>query len=133
MEKVVIESCARGSKATFPIVRWMRAKDELAIQKFDWSLPQDDEHPKQRTQELEKKRKLYQLVEKIPGGPLQLSTLPSDEQFSHDYLVCTAIIYVVWRGLRPGADLGVVHEIKLCRFLFPLPSNKNSFFFLRML
>ena len=98
MEKVVIESCARGSKATFPIVRWMRAKDELAIQKFDWSLPQDDEHPKQRSQELEKKIKLYQLVEKIPGGPLLISELPSDERFSHDYLVCTAIIYAGWRG-----------------------------------
>ena len=65
-------------KATFPIVRWMRAKDALAIQKFDWSLPQDDKNPNQRTQELEKKRKLYQLVEKIPGGPLQISELPSD-------------------------------------------------------
>ena len=107
--------------------------DELAIQKFDWSLPQDDEHPKQRSQELEKKSKLYQLVEKIPGGPLLISELPSDERFNHDYLVRIAIIYVVWRGLRPGADLGVEHEIKLRRFLFPLPSNNNSFFFLRML
>ena len=97
MEKVFIESCASGSKVVFPIVRWMRAQDKLIIQN-DSSLPQDDKHLKQRTQELEKKRKLYQLVEKIPGGPLQISELPSDEQFSHDYLVCTAIIYAGWRG-----------------------------------
>ena len=97
VEKVVIESCASGSKVVFPIVRWMRAKDKLIIQN-DSSLPQDDKHLNQRTQELEKKRKLYQLVEKIPGGPLQISELPSDEQFSHDYLVCTAIIYAGWRG-----------------------------------
>ena len=117
--KLSLNHVQADPKATFPIVRWMRAKDALAIQKFDWSLPQ--------------KRKLYQLVEKIPGGPLQISKLPSDEQFSHDYLVRTAIIYVVWRGLRPGADLGVVHKMNLRRFFFPPPSNNNSFFFFRML
>ena len=69
---------------------------------------------------------MYQLVEKSPGGPLQILKLPSDEQFSHDYLVRTAIIYVVWRGLRPGTDLRVVHEMKLRRFFFPPPSNNNS-------
>ena len=53
MEKVVIESCASGSKVVFPIVRWMRAKDKLIIQN-DSSLPQDDKHLNQRTQELEK-------------------------------------------------------------------------------
>lgn len=39
----------------------------------------------QRQRELQEKRGLYELEAKAPGLPLQVKTLPPDEQFSFDF------------------------------------------------
>lgn len=72
------------------MTRWINANDKLILQEFDCALPVDEINPEQRTNELEQKRKLYQLKENVPGAPKQVVELPDDERFSNEYQVCSA-------------------------------------------
>jgi hypothetical protein len=71
----------------FPVIRWINADDKILLSEFDCSLPSDDKNPEQRKKELDKKREMYKLVEKVDGGPKQADTLPDDEKFSNEYKV----------------------------------------------
>lgn len=79
----------RATKAVsiFPVIRWINADDKILLSEFDCSLPSDDKNPEQRKKELDKKREMYRLVEKVDGGPKQADTLPDDEMFSNEYKV----------------------------------------------
>lgn len=87
VEKIEVVTCTTNSQATFPVLRWIRAKDQFKLAKFDMALPKFEKYSKQRAQELERKREVYQLVEMVPGAPKQIAQLPNDERFSHDYKV----------------------------------------------
>lgn len=69
----------------FPCNRWVKAERKLILTKYDCVLPQFDEHPEQRKEELEDKRGVYRLSRKAPGIPKQVESCPRDEHFSNDY------------------------------------------------
>ena len=56
----------------FPCNRWVKAERRLNLTQYDCVLPQFDENPEQRKQELEDKRDLYRLSIKEPGFPKQV-------------------------------------------------------------
>ena len=58
--------------AMFPCNRWVKANRKLVLTKWDCVLPQFDQHPDQRKQELEEKRELYVMSRKAPGIPKQV-------------------------------------------------------------
>lgn len=59
----------------FPCNRWVKAERKLILTRYDCVLPQFDEHPEQRKQELEEKREVYRLARKAPGIPKQVGLL----------------------------------------------------------
>ncbi|KAH9510001.1 hypothetical protein Btru_044809 [Bulinus truncatus] len=74
----------------FPVYRWIRANVHYKIRPLDTSLPQyeHDELKKSRELFLQEKRNSYILAQKFPkefpNGPVQVKTLPKDEQFSRN-------------------------------------------------
>lgn len=75
----------------FPCNRWVKAERKLALTVYDCVLPQFDENPEQRKQELEDKREVYRLARKAPGIPKQVKT-PGNiliQQTRDDSLQCT--------------------------------------------
>ncbi|XP_055893478.1 polyunsaturated fatty acid 5-lipoxygenase-like isoform X2 [Biomphalaria glabrata] len=85
VDKIVIENRVTNSSFVFPIFRWIKAKYHYQIKHLDTSLPQQEEFPEQRKMELAEKRKEYEFDQKVPGAPVQVKSMPSDEQFSFDY------------------------------------------------
>ncbi|KAH9509986.1 hypothetical protein Btru_044788, partial [Bulinus truncatus] len=85
VDKIVIENRVTNSSFVFPIFRWIKANYHYQIKHLDTSLPQNEEYPSQRKMELEEKRKAYEFDQKVPGAPVQVKSMPSDEQFSFDY------------------------------------------------
>ncbi|KAL9968315.1 hypothetical protein ACROYT_G026674 [Oculina patagonica] len=68
----------------FPCHRWVKAERRLILTQYDCVLPQFDENPQQRKQELEDKREVYRLSRKAPGIPKQIESCPRDERFSNE-------------------------------------------------
>ena len=62
-----------SDEVIFPCNRWVKAERKLNLTPYDCVLPQFDENPEQRKQELEDKRELYRLSRKAPGIPKQVS------------------------------------------------------------
>lgn len=58
----------------FPVFRWVKAGYRYKIELHDTSLPQLEKHKNQRQEEIQDKRKLYQLSPKAPGMPAQVNT-----------------------------------------------------------
>ncbi|BFZ15082.1 hypothetical protein BsWGS_18122 [Bradybaena similaris] len=85
VDKIVIENRVTNSTFVFPIFRWIRAKYHYHINHLDTSLPQFDDYKEQRRMELQEKRIAYEFDQKVPNGPAQVKSMPSDEQFSFDY------------------------------------------------
>ena len=53
--------------------RWVPKNDKLHIKEYDSNLPQFDDQQEQRRKELEKKRQVYVLANKVPGMPMQVN------------------------------------------------------------
>ncbi|GFO15921.1 allene oxide synthase-lipoxygenase protein, partial [Plakobranchus ocellatus] len=85
VDKIVVDNRVTNNTFVFPIFRWIKAKYHYQIKHLDTSLPQFDEYPEQRKMELQEKRAAYQFDQKVAGGPAQVKSMPSDEQFSFDY------------------------------------------------
>ncbi|XP_005095778.2 allene oxide synthase-lipoxygenase protein [Aplysia californica] len=85
VDKIVVENRVTNATFVFPIFRWIKSDYHYQIKHLDTSLPQYEDYPQQRKMELEDKRKTYQLTQKVPNGPAQVKSMPSDEQFSFDY------------------------------------------------
>ncbi|GIY46113.1 allene oxide synthase-lipoxygenase protein [Caerostris darwini] len=85
LERIVVEDKTHGSEHIFPVHRWVKPERHYIIYEYDCCLPQEDEHQEQRRTELKEYRKLYQYVQNIEDGPVQIKQLPDDEQFTEDY------------------------------------------------
>lgn len=70
---------------TFPLYRWIKAHYHYNILHMDTFLPQADPNYDQRRMEIEDKRKVYKLKQKVRGLVAQVKQIPDDEQFSFDY------------------------------------------------
>ncbi|XP_043200093.1 uncharacterized protein LOC122369423, partial [Amphibalanus amphitrite] len=83
----LVEVSAGGGRWLFPVHRWLSPYTEYRISQFDSSLPQHDDPDisARRARELLDKRGQYQYAQHIAGGPVQIKTLPEDEQFSEKY------------------------------------------------
>ncbi|KAL8593845.1 hypothetical protein ACOMHN_065322 [Nucella lapillus] len=108
LEKVVVESKKTGAQFVFPVFRWVRPFYHYFIQHLDTSLPQADKYQQLREMELEEKRKTYKFTQKIPGLPVQVESMPPDEQFSSEHrwdLAARAVqlqASVVWKNIVTG-------------------------------
>lgn len=80
-----LNSSGEEEPVIFPCNRWVKAVRKLVLTKYDCVLPQFDENPEQRKQELEDKREVYRMARKAPGIPKQVESCPRDEHFSNDY------------------------------------------------
>lgn len=56
----------------FPVFRWIPPKVHLIFRVYDTMLPQNDPEAEQRWKELKRKRGLYEVSQKINGGPAQV-------------------------------------------------------------
>ncbi|XP_064609700.1 polyunsaturated fatty acid 5-lipoxygenase-like isoform X2 [Liolophura sinensis] len=85
LDRISVIDEARTYVYEFPVFRWIRTDHHYVIEHLDTSLPQFDEQKEQRQMELEEKRELYKLKVKVPGLPIQVDQIPSDENFSTEY------------------------------------------------
>ncbi|CAL1536624.1 unnamed protein product [Lymnaea stagnalis] len=110
VDRIEIENKVSREKFVFPIFRWIKAKFHYHVNHLDTSLPQKEEHKDQREMELAAKRKTYQFDQKVPGGPVQVKTLPLDEQFSFAHkwdlqkLKLRLVSRVLWKRLRASRE-----------------------------
>ncbi|KAK6172858.1 hypothetical protein SNE40_016432 [Patella caerulea] len=86
VDKVLVENAVTRDIFIFPLFRWIKAGLHYMINHLDTSLPQFDEHHKQRKMELEDKQETYEYEQKSPCLPMQIKKMPATEQFSFDYL-----------------------------------------------
>nr|XP_011425972.2 allene oxide synthase-lipoxygenase protein isoform X1 [Crassostrea gigas]XP_019922364.2 allene oxide synthase-lipoxygenase protein isoform X1 [Crassostrea gigas] len=84
VDKIEVLNQKSGVTSVFPILRWIRPDVDLYFGKYDTFLPQYDPRPEQRNAELQEKQKLYEYEEKFSGLPVQVKTVPEDENFSTD-------------------------------------------------
>lgn len=82
VEKIEVLNLRSATASVFPILRWIRPDVDFYVGKYDTSLPQFDPRQDQRNAELIQKRTLYEYEEKVPGLPVQIKSVPDDEQFS---------------------------------------------------
>ncbi|GAU93762.1 hypothetical protein RvY_05650-2 [Ramazzottius varieornatus] len=69
----------------FPAQRWIKADTRYVFRHYDTSLPQYDDCPEQRNEELLSKKRLYEYAVNFSGAPAQVKKLPEDESFSDSY------------------------------------------------
>ncbi|KAJ8314081.1 hypothetical protein KUTeg_008642 [Tegillarca granosa] len=66
--------CEKSGKIyVFPIYRWIKADYHYMFSHLNTSLPQDDKFQEQRRMEMDEKRKIYEVEQKVPGLPLQVT------------------------------------------------------------
>lgn len=85
LDLITVEDLVTFKKYYFPVHRWIDESTQYRMNVFDTSLPQFDDNQHQRRIELERKQKIYQYAVTSPGAPVQVKTLPSDENFSDSY------------------------------------------------
>ena len=73
VERIMIEKKASNNIFVFPILRWIKPNFRYVIKHLDTSLPQDDDNLERRNLELEHKKAVYELEEKLPGLPAQVT------------------------------------------------------------
>ncbi|ESP02741.1 hypothetical protein LOTGIDRAFT_224684 [Lottia gigantea] len=83
---ISVKCCKSKEIYIFPVFKWIKALQHYRIIHLDTSLPQLDEHWKQRQFEMEEIKDVYEYGQKQPGMPVQIKNIPDDEQFSFDYL-----------------------------------------------
>lgn len=72
VDRITIENMKTHDIFVFPVYRWIKADYHYTIRHLDTSLPQYDPYPNQRKMELKDKTQLYQVHQKIKGGPAQV-------------------------------------------------------------
>lgn len=72
VDKIVVENRKTNEIFIFPVFRWIRPDYHYLIEHLDTALPQFDPHSDQRKEELEDKREVYQVMQKVPHGPAQV-------------------------------------------------------------
>ena len=72
VDKITIENLKTHERYDFPVFRWIKANYHYIIRHLDTSLPQHDPHPEQRKMELSDKKRIYEIIQKIKGGPAQV-------------------------------------------------------------
>ena len=75
VDYIEIENVNSRQRFVFPLFRWIKAHKHYIVRHMDNCLPQLDEEPEYRWEELEEKRKHYHCMMKFDGGPAQVSKL----------------------------------------------------------
>lgn len=70
---IIIKKRGSDKEYSFPIFRWVKADVHHIFRLNDTMLPQQDPMAEQRWKELQKKKKKYQVDQKVPGGPSQVN------------------------------------------------------------
>eukprot|EP00057_Strongylocentrotus_purpuratus_P033086 XP_790072.2 PREDICTED: allene oxide synthase-lipoxygenase protein [Strongylocentrotus purpuratus] len=84
-EIITVVDLRTKKKYIFPVHRWILPHKIYHLQQYDMVLPQDDEKADQRKDELEDKKRLYQLAYAGDLHIPRIKDFPSDEAFSDDY------------------------------------------------
>lgn len=84
-EAIVVNNRRTEKCFYFPVMRWLIPGQRHKVEQFDTMLPQLDPNREQRAKELDAKRELYQYGQSGPDLPVQVSSLPADEQFSDEF------------------------------------------------
>lgn len=58
---------------SFPILKWIKAHHNYRITHLDTAIPQDAPYQEDRENELLEKQRMYELCQKVPDGPAQVS------------------------------------------------------------
>ena len=69
---IVIKKKGSSTEYSFPIYRWVKADVHHFFRLHDTMLPQQDPMAEQRWKELQKKKKKYEVAQKVPDGPAQV-------------------------------------------------------------
>lgn len=70
---IIIRKKYSDTEYSFPIYRWVKADVHHVFRLHDTMLPQQDPMAEQRWKELQKKKKKYEVDQKFPDGPAQVS------------------------------------------------------------
>lgn len=84
-EAIVVNNRSTEKCFYFPVLRWLQPNLHYKIEQFDTSLPQFDPNKEQRDKEMAAIQEIYQYGQSGPDLPVQVSSLPPDEQFSDEY------------------------------------------------
>ena len=71
-EVIMVNDVKRDKCFYFPLQKWLVADYHYMVPQYNTSLPQFDEYPDQRNQELEYKREVYQFIQHAPDLPMQV-------------------------------------------------------------
>ncbi|XP_077983673.1 polyunsaturated fatty acid 5-lipoxygenase-like [Glandiceps talaboti] len=83
VERVAVESIyQKDCVSIFPVHRWIYNDIKYTLHRYGVSLPQNDNENETRDKELELKRGMYELEQKMKGMPPTVKSMPADEQFS---------------------------------------------------
>nr|KAI8756874.1 allene oxide synthase-lipoxygenase protein [Biomphalaria glabrata] len=104
VNKIEIENRFRNTTYLFPVYRWIKANVHYVINQFDTCLAQEDHLTKQRSHELEEKKKTYEYDFISPGLPVKIKKFPQDEAFDSD---------TKWRIISKKVKLIVLSKILL--------------------
>ena len=77
VDYIEIENVDSRQRFVFPLFRWIKAHKHYIVRHMDNCLPQYDEEPDYRAEELEEKRRHYHCMAKFDGGPAQVSNAPA--------------------------------------------------------
>ena len=69
---IIIQKKGFDTEYSFPIFRWVKAEVHHVFRLHDTMLPQQDPMAEQRWKELQKKKKKYEVAQKVPRGPAQV-------------------------------------------------------------
>ena len=73
VDYIEIEDVNSRKRFVFPLFRWIKAHKQYIVRHMDNCLPQFDEEPEYRQEELEERRRHYQCQIRVDGGPAQVS------------------------------------------------------------
>lgn len=73
VDYVEVEDVNSRKRFMFPLFRWIKANKHYLVRHMDNCLPQFDEEPGYRHEDLVEKRKQYQCATKVDGAPAQVS------------------------------------------------------------
>ncbi|KAL3879853.1 hypothetical protein ACJMK2_032132 [Sinanodonta woodiana] len=72
VDYIEIENMKTRERFMFPVFRWIKPHVHYVIREMDNCLPQEDPEIDSRKQDLEQKREVYQVAQKVSGGPGQV-------------------------------------------------------------
>ncbi|KAI8773416.1 arachidonate 12-lipoxygenase, 12R-type, partial [Biomphalaria glabrata] len=83
VNKIEVRNNARQETFVFPVQEWVVRNRSYKVRHLDTSLPQleQEEFKVERNDELDEKKRIYELDQKIPNGPVQVKKLPRAEEF----------------------------------------------------